>query len=292
VRIGGASGVLIALMLLSNALTGESLSTGSGYRILEWVTEDRSLWLIIALLAIRTLATGATLSGGGVGGLFIPLVVAGALVGDATSAALGDTSNLFTLIGVAAFLGAGYRTPLAGVVFVAEATGRPGFIVPGLLASVAAQLVMGDVSVSAYQARRRVGHLERRFLLSITTAINADVRTVPSDATLEEFQQHLLLTRKVDVPVVDGDRYLGMVSVHDLQAANEEDWSVATVADVLNGDWPLGSTEWTLEQAITAMEDADVDVLPVADGDTFVGIVTTSDIVRLDEILGDRRSEE
>ncbi len=67
VRIGGASGVLIALMLLSNALTGESLSTGSGYRILEWVTEDRSLWLIIALLAIRTLATGATLSGGGVG---------------------------------------------------------------------------------------------------------------------------------------------------------------------------------------------------------------------------------
>ncbi len=151
---------------------------------------------------------------------------------------------------------------------------------------------MGDVSVSAYQARRRVGHLERRFLLSITTAINADVRTVPSDATLEEFQQHLLLTRKVDVPVVDGDRYLGMVSVHDLQAANEEDWSVATVADVLNGDWPLGSTEWTLEQAITAMEDADVDVLPVADGDTFVGIVTTSDIVRLDEILGDRRSEE
>ncbi len=291
-RVAGMSAVLIALLLISNGLFGESLSTGSGYRILEWVGEERSLWLIVALLAIRTLATGATLSGGGVGGLFIPLVVAGALVGAATSAALGDTSNLFTLIGVAAFLGAGYRTPLAGVVFVAEATGRPGFIVPGLLASVAAQLVMGNASVSAYQARRRVGHLERRFLLSITTAINADVRTVPSDATLEEFQQHLLLTRKVDVPVVDGDHYLGMVSVHDLQAANEEDWSVATVADVLNDEWPLGSTEWTLEQAITAMEDADVDVLPVADGDTFVGIVTTSDIVRLDEILGDRRKEE
>ena len=292
VRIAGAAGVLVTLLLLSDVLFGESLSTGSGYRVLDWVGEERSLWLIVALLAIRTIATGATLSGGGVGGLFIPLVVAGALVGAATSAALGDTSNLFTLIGVAAFLGAGYRTPLAGVVFVAEATGRPGFIVPGLLASVAAQLVMGDVSVSAYQARRRVGHLERRFLLSITTAINADVRTVPSDATLEEFQQHLLLTRKVDVPVVDGDHYLGMVSVHDLQAANEEDWSVATVADVLNDEWPLGSTEWTLEQAITAMEDADIDVLPVADGDTFVGIVTTSDIVRLDEILGDRRKEE
>jgi CIC family chloride channel protein len=291
VRIGAASAVLVAVMLVSNALFDESLSTGSGYRVLDWVTEDRGFWLIVALLVIRTLATGATLSGGGVGGLFIPLVVAGALVGDATSTALGDESNLFTLIGVAAFLGAGYRTPLAGVVFVAEATGRPGFIVPGLLASVAAQLVMGNASVSAYQARRRMGHLERRFLLSITTAINADVRTVPSDATLEEFQQHLLLTRKVDVPVVDGDRYLGMVSVHDLQAASGLDWSEATVGDVVNDRWPVGSTRWTLEEAITAMEDADVDVLPVADGETFVGIVTTSDIVRLDEILGDRRDD-
>ena len=37
------------------------------------------------------------------------------------------------MIGVAAFLGAGYRVPLAAITFVAEATGRPGFVVPGLL---------------------------------------------------------------------------------------------------------------------------------------------------------------
>jgi CIC family chloride channel protein len=61
-----------------------------------------------------------------------------------------DTS-LFTVVGAAAFLGAGYRVPLAAVVFVAEATGRPGFVVPGLLAAVAAELVMGRYSVTAYQ---------------------------------------------------------------------------------------------------------------------------------------------
>ena len=37
------------------------------------------------------------------------------------------------------------------VVFVAETTGRPGFLVPGLLAAVAADLLMGDTSVTAYQ---------------------------------------------------------------------------------------------------------------------------------------------
>jgi CIC family chloride channel protein len=55
------------------------------------------------------------------------------------------------VLGVAAFLGAGYRTPLAAVIFVAETTGAPGFVVPGLLAAVAAELVMGRSSVSAEQ---------------------------------------------------------------------------------------------------------------------------------------------
>jgi hypothetical protein len=35
--------------------------------------------------------------------------------------------------------------------FVAETTGRPSFIVPGLLAAVAAELAMGHASVTALQ---------------------------------------------------------------------------------------------------------------------------------------------
>ena len=59
------------------------------------------------------------------------------------------------MVGVAAFLGAGYRVPLAGVMFVAETTGQPGFVVPGLLAAVAAELVMGASSVTPYQRSPR-----------------------------------------------------------------------------------------------------------------------------------------
>ena len=86
------------------------------------------------------------------GGLFIPLVVAGALLGRmAVDVVGGGNTTLFVVIGVAAFLGAGYRVPLAAVMFVAETTGRPGFVVPGLLAAVAATLVMGRASVTTYQ---------------------------------------------------------------------------------------------------------------------------------------------
>ena len=101
---------------------------------------------------LRCLATSATIAGGGVGGLFIPLVVAGALTGRIVGGSVHalDTS-LFVVIGVAAFLGAGYRVPLAAVMFVAEATGRPGFVVPGLLAAVVVELMMGRRSVTTYQ---------------------------------------------------------------------------------------------------------------------------------------------
>ena len=78
--------------------------------------------------------------------------VAGALLGRlAVAVAGGGNITLFVVIGVAAFLGAGYRVPLAAVMFVAETTGRPQFVVPGLLAAVAAALVMGRASVTTYQ---------------------------------------------------------------------------------------------------------------------------------------------
>lgn len=151
-RLVGASAMLTALFVLTRGLTGESLTLGSGYEVFLWLLEEHAVWLLIAVFFIRCAATAATLAGGGVGGVFIPLVVGGALVGRA----VGDLVNpldptLYVLLGVAAFLGAGYRVPLAAVMFVAETTGQPGFIVPALFAAVAAELVMGEQSITTFQ---------------------------------------------------------------------------------------------------------------------------------------------
>jgi CBS domain-containing protein len=287
-RIAGASAVLAALVFGSEEVFGESLATGSGYRTLEWVTEPgHGIALVLALLAFRVVATTATVTGGGVGGLFIPLVIAGALVGQVAAEIIGDATTLFPLIGVAAFLGAGYRTPLAGVMFVAETTGRPGFIVPGLIASVVAQLVMGNDSVSPYQVAGRTGHLERRFQLPISSAIRADVLTIPPDASLREFyEHHLLLIRETSVPVLGDDGYLGMISSDDLQHREPKEWDTTLVGDVAHTDWPTAAPDWLLEQAVRTMEVEGVDTLPVLDADgSFIGTVTSADIVRLDQIL-------
>jgi CIC family chloride channel protein len=148
------AGVSLALLFtLGRLLTGESLVWGPGYETITWALDtSHAVWLVLLILLLRCLATASSVGGGGAGGLFVPLVVAGALLGRAVGGAFHalDTS-LFVVIGVSAFLGAGYRVPLAAVVFVAEVTGRPGFVVPGLLAAVAAELIMGHHSVTSYQ---------------------------------------------------------------------------------------------------------------------------------------------
>ena len=109
---------------------------------------------LVGLFVIRCLASALTLAGGGVGGVFIPLVVGGGLVGRGVGELIhDDRASLYTLLGIAAFLGAGYRVPLAAVMFVAETTGRPNFVVPALFAAVAAELVMGEQSITAFQRR-------------------------------------------------------------------------------------------------------------------------------------------
>jgi len=149
----GAGMGLAMLFALGRLLTGESLLVGSGYQVVAWASvPQRSIWLMTSILVLRCLATATAVAGGGTGGLFIPLVVAGSLTGSIIGGAVNHPDlNLFVLIGVAAFLGAGYRVPLASVMFVAEATGQPSFVVPGLLAAVAAELVMGTASVTKYQ---------------------------------------------------------------------------------------------------------------------------------------------
>ena len=148
-----AAAVLAGLELAAHAIYGADLVLTPGYNAITWAANaDRATQLVLLLLVFRVVAVTAVVGGGGVAGLFVPLVVTGALFGRTVGGIVGvSNQTLFTVIGVAAGLGAGYRVPLAAVMFVAEATGRPSFVIPGLLAAVCADLVMGDSSVTTYQ---------------------------------------------------------------------------------------------------------------------------------------------
>jgi chloride channel protein, CIC family len=147
---------LAAVTTICFVVFDDGLTLGPGYRAIAWTLDPkRGVALIAALFVLHAIATLLTVEGGGAGGLFIPLFVQGWLLGRLVQGVTRTHTSLFPVVGAAAFLGAGYRTPIAAIVFVAEATGRPGFVVPALLATAIAQVLMGTSSVTTYQHVRR-----------------------------------------------------------------------------------------------------------------------------------------
>ncbi len=287
-RAAVAAAAMAGLALLADVAFDEVLSLGPGINAMEWVVQQDALELIALLFGIRVAATLATVLGDGVGGLFIPLATLGVIVGQFVGVALdAEATGLYATLGLAAFLGAGYRAPIAAVMFVAESTGAAAFVVPALVAAAVSQVVGGPSSVVEYQRSKRMGHLEQRFTLPLSSILTTDVLTVPPDATVSEFvYMHVLGRRERVVPVVSGSAYLGMAQLSQLSTVSRDEWETTTVESMMTTDLPAGSPSWTVRDAVVAMAGADIEVLAVTDSaGNFIGVVTEDDVVRLGEIL-------
>lgn len=96
--------------------------------------------------------------------MFVPLFLTGGSLGTAFAQSVvhSPATGLYAAVGMASFLAAGYKTPLAAVVFVAEATGGHAFIVPALIGAAVAYAVSGDASASGDQ-RLHEGERVREF---------------------------------------------------------------------------------------------------------------------------------
>ena len=99
-------------------------------------------------------------------------------------------------------------------------------MVPALVAAAVSQVVAGPSSVADYQRPVRLGHLERRFTLPLTSILSTDVMTVPPDATVSEFVYfHVLGRRERVVPVVEGGHFLGLARLDDISELDRGEWA-------------------------------------------------------------------
>ena len=82
-----------------------------------------------------------------------------------------------------------------------------------------------------------------------------------------------------------------MCDLDALKRIARDQWDDVTVSDIMKTGGPVGRASWTFRDAVAAMEQSDIDLLPIVDGDgAFIGIVTADDIVKLDEILDETGS--
>jgi CBS domain-containing protein len=75
------------------------------------------------------------------------------------------------------------------------------------------------------------------------------------------------------------------VTLDDVARLPDSEWPHTPASAVMQTDWPTGQLTWTLAQAVAAMEGYDVDRIPILDRETFVGMITTGEILKLDAIL-------
>ncbi|HEX3660917.1 MAG TPA: chloride channel protein [Acidobacteriaceae bacterium] len=108
---------------------------------------------LLVFSGLKLAATLFTLGAGGVSAMFVPLFLTGGSLGTAFAQSIvhSPETGLYAAVGMASFLAAGYKTPLAAVVFVAEATGGHALIVPALIGAAVAYAASGDASASGDQ---------------------------------------------------------------------------------------------------------------------------------------------
>jgi CIC family chloride channel protein len=106
---------------------------------------DYLTWVaILALLFIKIIATGVTISGGGNGGVFAPSLFMGGFLGYLLASVINLTGfvNLnivnFTVVGMAGVLSGVIKTPLTAVFLIAEVTGGYRLFVPLMIVSAGA----------------------------------------------------------------------------------------------------------------------------------------------------------
>jgi CIC family chloride channel protein len=139
---------------------GALVPIGPNYEAVGLILSNRhSVTELVLFGVIKLVATLCTLGSGGVSAMFVPLFLTGGAFGTAFAQAIHQPSlELFAAVGMAAFIAAGYKTPLAAVVFVAEATGGHAFIIPSLIGAAVAYAVSGDSSVSGDQRVSEQAH--------------------------------------------------------------------------------------------------------------------------------------
>ena len=140
--------------------------TGNGYEPLNQILDQRlALTAVALLLAAKMIATSASVASGIPGGIFTPMLLAGAACGTLFAALVAAVSpgtapdpGTAALIGMAATTAASIHAPLTAAVLVFELSGDYAIVVPLILATAAATAVsraIGGESVYAAELRRR-----------------------------------------------------------------------------------------------------------------------------------------
>ncbi len=293
--MGMVSGIIVALLppfFRDNAGLRIMLVTGG-------LDGGKILLAFMAHFFLTILAYSANTPGG----LFGPALVLGSalgyLVGDLEQFLTGTgAESTYALAGMGAFFTAVVRVPVTAIVFVFELNTNFNIVLPLMVTCATSYIVAESVSRGSlyeHMLRARGIYLNEAataqdFLSKLTAAqvMQSQVETLPSHLTLDDVLKAMSASSHRGFPVIDNGQLVGIVTQTDL----------AKLAQI-PGYTPL--SEFMTLRPITVQADASLsDVLyllnryqlsrlPVTEGHKLVGIITRTDIIRIEanQLQGD-----
>ena len=259
------------------------------------------LWLLLALIVVKTAATSISLAFGFGGGVFSPSLFLGAMSGGAFGVIathvfpeLSSGHGAYTLVGMGAVAGAVLGAPISTILIVFEMTGDYELTIAVMVAVVIASVITDQSfgrSLFTWQLEKRGINLKggREIgLLSqvhVSDVMKRDYAAVRPDATLDEMHDRLRTARYGELFVLDEeDRLVGVVTVADLAHAPEpaEGEEPPNAAKVARCDPPMVLASDEVRKAMRLMDSAGESHLPViSDAETrhVVGFLHEHDVV-------------
>jgi CIC family chloride channel protein len=215
---------------------GSLVPLGPNYEAVGQILSRHHSSLELVVFGILKLAaTLFTLASGGVSAMFVPLFLTGGSFGAAFAQSVVHTNaiELYAATGMAAFIAAGYKTPLAAVVFVAEATGGHAFIIPALIGAAVAYAVSGEASASGDQRLHEGVRIQELRNISVSQILQSQVVSVAGSATLKEFADKIAAHHRHNAfPVLAGDEVIGWIGISSLGSVPPDAWETTKVEDL------------------------------------------------------------
>jgi CIC family chloride channel protein len=265
---------------------GTLIPIGPNYEAVgEILSKQHSSIELIVFSALKLAATLFTLAAGGVSAMFVPLFLTGGAIGTAFAQSVvhSPSLGLYAAVGMASFISAGYKTPLAAVVFVAEATGGHAFVIPALIGAAVAYAVSGDASASGDQRLHEGVKIQELGDVSVSEVMQEQMISVQASLSLREFTSILSPHYRHEVfPVFEDQELLGTVALWSLAQVPTDEWDTTKVRDITERRAKKVSHDCNVMEALRLLtsEHRQPMLLVISAEGQMEGIVTKSDILR------------
>ncbi len=257
----------------------------------DWQLVATIFWVKFGLIIFVT-------GSGAPGGLLIPSMTMGSalgyLVGTFGHHVLSVSPGTYAFVGMAAFFCAVSRVPITAVILVFEMTSDFNLVLPLMIGVVTAYLVAERLEAGSLYERLlesngiHLADIDRSPApwteLTATQVMQPRVETIASGMSLEEALQVFALSSHRTFPVMADGRLVGMLSQQDLltqvpPGVNDRD---VLVAQMMTPKPVTAIPADTLSHILHLLDRYRLRSLPIVDGRKLVGIITRSDIIRIE----------